>query len=226
MTENKKKLTSLEEAYEHFEEISGKRNDYFNLKDDGDTAVVRFIHAGKDDLDWAIVHEVRINGKKRYVKCTQEDDCPLCRKGSRTFLKLLLQLEVDGKPDELFTWERGKTFVPKIFALINEYGDLYRHKFEIIRHGVAGDEKTTYEIVHLGEDVIPFEELPERQEMIGENAYILDKPHATLVEIANGTYNPNISTGEGSNAPVDGYIPPSDNDAPPIKRVASDEEIF
>ena len=44
-------------------------SDFFILADDGDTARVRFLYDDPQggDMDFYLVHEVEIGGKKRYV---------------------------------------------------------------------------------------------------------------------------------------------------------------
>jgi hypothetical protein len=54
---------------------------FFKLPDDGDTAIVRFL---EDDISWAYVHEVPVEGRKwpDNVVCLDQDeegiDCPGC----------------------------------------------------------------------------------------------------------------------------------------------------
>ena len=45
----------------------GEGAEFFSLKDDGDTARVRLLYDQEDgsDLDYFLVHQVEINGKKR-----------------------------------------------------------------------------------------------------------------------------------------------------------------
>ena len=56
---------------------------YFSLKNDKDVARVRFLYNSADDIEGYAVHEVEIDGKKRYVNCLREynqplDTCPFC----------------------------------------------------------------------------------------------------------------------------------------------------
>jgi hypothetical protein len=56
---------------------------YFSLKDDGDTARVRFLYDSIEDVEGYCVHEVEIGDKKKYVNCLREygdpvDKCPFC----------------------------------------------------------------------------------------------------------------------------------------------------
>lgn len=179
------KVKSLEEAMERYG--NSDRNDFFSLKNDGDTAVVRFLYGGEEDLEWYIVHQVEIEGKKRWVQCPETSDCPLCKSGNKPQIKLFLQL-LDDKDGKVKTWERGKKFIPKILGIINRYGNLYSRKFEIQRNGKAGSTDTTYELYPLDPDSIKLEDLEERQELLGVNGFILQKEQEDLVKIAQGTY--------------------------------------
>ena len=51
---------------------------FFSLKDDGDTARVRFMYNGIDDVEAFAVHQIEgEDGRKRYVNCLREYRQPL-----------------------------------------------------------------------------------------------------------------------------------------------------
>ena len=124
---------------------------FFQLKNDKDVALVRFLYDSADDVEGYAVHEVEIDGKKRYVNCIREynqpiDDCPFCRERKPQFAKLWIPLfnEDEGKVQ---VWERGKKFFSKISGICaRTKGSIVQHTFEIERNGKAGDQQTTYEI--------------------------------------------------------------------------------
>ena len=129
---------------------------FFSLKDDKDTAQVRFLYDSIDDVEGFAVHEIEIDGKKRAVNCLREygaplDDCPFCKNGMPVRVKYyvpLLQL-ADNK---VVLWERGKKFGAKLSSMCSRYPHLVSHTFEIERNGKAGDQQTTYEIYETGQD--------------------------------------------------------------------------
>lgn len=184
------KFGSLQDAFKHFEENSGNGNNkFFTLKNDRDTAIVRFLHEGEEDLDWYIVHAVEIEDKKRYVKCAEASDCPLCKSGNKPQLKLFLQMVQKGDDEGVIrTWERGQKFIPKILSFINRYGNLCAQPVEIERLGKKGDTKTDYQLYPMEKDNKTLEELPKRQELLGENGFILQKSYSDMEKIANGSY--------------------------------------
>ena len=146
---------------------------FFSLKNNKDVAQVRLLYNGIDDVSGKSVHEIELNGKKRYVNCLREygdpvDVCPLCKAGSFVQVKYFIPLYViaiktnndnpDRVPpivtpvDSIMTWERGKKYGSKLTSIMSRYPDTVSHIFEIERNGKAGDQQTTYEIWETGTD--------------------------------------------------------------------------
>jgi len=129
---------------------------FFSLKNDGDTARVRFLYNGAEDVEGFAVHQVEVNGKKRYVNCIREtgdakDVCPLCAAGHFVTAKFFIPLyNVD--EDKTMVWERGKQFGSKLGSLCAHYPDLVQTEFEIERNGKSKDPQTTYEIYPCEKD--------------------------------------------------------------------------
>lgn len=154
---------------------------FFTLKDDGDVARVRFMYNSMEDVVGYAVHEVEIDGKKRYVNCLRsynepKSKCPFCNANSFQRAKLYIPL-YDIDADEVKIWERGKNFFAKMSALCARYSNaktpLVAHTFDVERHGKKGDTSTTYEIYETGADETTLEDLPEIPEVLG--TIILDK---------------------------------------------------
>lgn len=171
---------------------------YFSLRDDGDSAVVRFLYNQPDgsDIDYFLVHEVQIDGKKRYVSCnsvdengeSHPDDCPLCKAGNKPKEKLFLQLVASDNPEAVQVWERGSSFVSKIITYLNEFGNLSEVKIKIIRRGKKGDQKTQYEFMPMGKDNTRLEDLPQKQEL--EGSLIIKASIDEMNQMIAGTYTP------------------------------------
>ena len=130
---------------------------FFSLKGDGDSAIVRFLYNDIDDVEGYAVHEVEIDGKKRYVNCLREynqpvEDCPFCREKRYQVAKLFIPLynEDEGK---IQVWERGKKFFQKISGICSRYNKapIVSQTFEIVRNGKPGDKQTSYEIYRTDE---------------------------------------------------------------------------
>lgn len=171
-------------------------NDFFFLADDGDVASVRMLYDQPDgsDMDYYLVHEVEIDGKKRYVACNalsddgnslHTDNCPLCQAGYKRLEKLFIQLYIP-EEDAVKTWDRGRNFVQKIQTYINRYGSLVNYPIEIERKGKAGDSNTTYELFVMENDGMTLEDFPEKQELLG--TFILDVTAEDMEAMVEGTY--------------------------------------
>ena len=154
---------------------------FFTLKDDGDIATVRFMYNNMEDVVGYAVHEVEIDGKKRYVNCLRsynepKSKCPFCEANSFQRAKLYIPV-YDVEEDEVKIWERGKNFFAKMSSICARYSKadtpLVSHTFEIERRGKKGDTSTTYEIYETGCDETTLEDLPEIPEILG--TIILDK---------------------------------------------------
>ena len=173
---------------------------YFSLKNDKDVATVRFMYNSIDDVTGYAVHEVEIEGKKRYVNCLREynqpkDVCPFCRANKYTTAKLFVPIyNVD--EDRVQVWERGKKFISKISSICARYPDVVSHKFEIERNGKKNETTTTYEIYEVGKDETTLEDLPEQTQILGK--LVLDKTADDMEFFLENDYFPP----EGDEAPV------------------------
>lgn len=174
---------------------SGGSN-FFSLRDNGDTARVRFMYNSMKDVVGYAIHEVTIDGKRRPVNCLREynepkSKCPLCASGNFQRAKLYIPL-FDIDSGEVKIWERGKNFFQKISALCARYSSadvpLVAHTFDVERHGAKGDTATTYEIFETGSDDTRLEDLPEIPEVLG--SIILEKSYDDLAFYAENEYFP------------------------------------
>ena len=150
---------------------------FFYLKEDKEVAHVRFMYSGIEDVEGMSVHEVEINGKKRYVNCLREysdpiDKCPFCRAKKYTSAKLFVPL-YDVDTGNVKIWERGKKFFGKMSSICYRYKDTVSHVFEIERNGKKNDTSTTYEIYEIEHDDTKLEDLPDLPVILG--GLVLDK---------------------------------------------------
>lgn len=143
---------------------AGKSN-YFTLKDDKDTAIVRFLYNDINDVEGVATHEVEVDGKKVDVECIRKynepiHNCPLCEAGYRVNAKLFIPV-YDVNDKETKIWTRGKTFFSKLSSLCSRYNPLVSTPFEIERNGKKGDTNTTYETYPMQTDNARVEDFPE-----------------------------------------------------------------
>ena len=182
---------------------------YFSLKNDKDVAQIRFLYNGVDDVEGYAVHQVEIDGKKRYVNCLRDynepkDKCPFCRKNMFTTAKLFIPIyNID--QDRVQVWERGKKFISKISSICARYPNVVSHIFEIERNGKAGETTTTYEIYEVGKDDTTLEDLPEQKDVLG--TLILDKSADDMEFFLEN-----------------GYFPPDGDDMPVRRRSSNRDE--
>ena len=185
---------------------------YFSLKNDKDVARVRFMYNSIDDVEGYAVHEVEINGKKRYVNCLRAyneplSKCPFCEAKKFQTAKLFIPLyNVD--EDRMQIWERGKKFFAKISSICARYASkdsLCSHIFEIERNGKKGETSTTYEIYEVDRDDTKLEDLGEVQDPIG--TIILEKSSDDMAFYLEN-----------------GYFPPEGDEDMPVRRRGRSED--
>ena len=182
---------------------------YFSLKNDKDVARVRFMYNSIDDVEGYAVHQVEIDGKKRWVNCLREynqpiDTCPFCREKKFTSAKLFIPLyNID--EDRVQVWERGKKFISKISSVCARYPNVVSHVFEIERNGKPHETTTTYEIYEVDRDDTTLEDLPEASSPLG--TIVLDKSADDMEFFLDN-----------------GYFPPDGDEAPVRRRSNSDSD--
>lgn len=162
----------------------GGSGNYFSLKNDKDTAQVRFLYEGIGDVQGMSVHPIKTEGNdwEQTVNCLRKyndpmDVCPLCAAGYALKAKLYIPV-LDVETQEVKIWERGKNFFSKLSSLCTRYKPLCGTIFEIERVGKAGDMKTTYETYPISNDDSTLEDLPEAPIVLGTK--VLDKTAAEM----------------------------------------------
>lgn len=176
---------------------------FFSLQNDGDVAKVRFMYNKLEDIEGLAVHQIEIDGKKRYVNCLREygkpvDDCPFCKAGMFVQAKLFIPV-YDVESGQTKTWERGKKFFGKMASICSRYAskeDLVSHIFEVERHGKKGDTQTTYEIYDCEKDKISLEDLPDAPEIVGK--LVLDKSKEEMQYFLDYSEFPDANEGQSS----------------------------
>lgn len=196
--------------YDEAEKYGGQGGaGYFSLKNDKDVARVRFMYNSIDDVEGYAVHQVEIDGKKRYVNCLRSYNeplsaCPFCEHKEFQMAKLFIPLyDVDEQKAKI--WERGKKFFAKISSICARYDKLVSHIFEIERNGKKGETTTTYEIYEVDHDNTTLDDLPEIPQILG--GLILDKSADDMAFYLEN-----------------GYFPPEDDDMPVRRRESVRDE--
>lgn len=175
---------------------------FFNLQNDGDEAVVRFMVNSIEDLEILTTHDIYLDGKFRQISCVRNprdpiEKCPLCAKNEKikqtVFIKMLQYTnsptgEVEVKP---VIWQRNaSTYAFKIKGYLDNYGPLSQILCKVIRHGVKGDMKTTYDIIpNLSPMQFPQEKYPIVTEAFDNykalGRVVLDKSYDEITQYVN-----------------------------------------
>lgn len=145
---------------------------YFKLKDDGDIAIARINIGSTDDMNFASVHTLSMNGRWLKVSCHNPlgmngGSCALCSanasnpKGSisKAAKKLFIPMLVSYRDPNAATgyttpapviWDRPAAFSRELANKLMIAGDLRNTLVLITRNGKAGDMQTTYSV-----DILP-----------------------------------------------------------------------
>lgn len=181
-------------AYGESEKYYSSNSDLVILKDDGDIINVQFLFDSVEELDAYVCHEIKVNGKTRFVNCLREDindsvdDCPFCANGYK--LKPVFFLPVfDVDTREVKMWQRSKKFIDStISSLIRRSPDFSNHVFQIERMGKAGDTKTTYGVYPMDGQIEPFD-VSDLEPIDPIGGIILNKSYEECCEyIENGDF--------------------------------------
>lgn len=128
---------------------------YFQLKDDGDTALVRFLFDKEDDIDNFIrsVHVIEKDNRSVDVDCLRTpedpiDNCPFCQEKIRLQVRFYIPLW-DMDKEKVVWWTRSRAFIEKVIKQIREVDteSIAGTPFKIIRSGKAGSFDTSYEFI-------------------------------------------------------------------------------
>ena len=205
---------------------------FFTLKNDGDEAIVRFMHDDTNSFEILSTHSIQLNGKYRRVNCVRGPKdalsvCPLCEKGENTEYRFYIHLlQYVNNPDgtvsvEPKIWERSVSYANKLREYINNYGPMSDVICKIVRHGRAGDMKTEYEIIpNLSKQVyrddvfVKKEGLFEGYKTLGRA--VLEKNAAEIREYLNtGNFPaPTTTTPTPQTTTAPNWSAPADNDIP------------
>ena len=152
-------------SMEESDNYGAQKSNYFSLKDDKDTAHIRFLYNDINDVEGVATHEIEVNGKKMDVECLRNyneplEKCPLCAAGYKVNAKLFIPVYDEGSKESKI-WTRGKTFFSKLSSLCSRYNPLVATPFEVERNGKKGDTNTSYELYPLKSDDAIIEDFPE-----------------------------------------------------------------
>ena len=177
---------------------------FFNLKNDGDEAIVRIMHDSTASFDLVTTHPIKLGDKYRRVSCIRDpreplENCPMCKSGSKVQQRMYIHLIQYTKDDqgkiipEAKIWERSASYAVTIKNLIDEYGPLSDCIFKVRRNGKAGSMDTTYAILYGNPQVYRNEMYPKDESLFEGfsviGTMVLDKNFEELSEfLATGAF--------------------------------------
>ena len=192
---------------------------YFNLKTDGEEAIVRFMYDSSAEFNIFTYHHLQVNDKRRKIDCLRNphdpvDLCPLCASGNkaqrRFFIKLLQYIrQEDGSIKAVpKIWERSDVYATTLNNLFTEYGNISDCVFKVKRNGASGDVNTSYDIMFANpvvyksemyvKDTEAFKDFDFFKYIINqksaEDMMSLVKPKATETQPAQPTQQPSQPT--------------------------------
>lgn len=148
---------------------SSNGGSFFTLKDDKDTANVRFLYRTIDDINGYAVHKVTVGARQdgspneRYVNCLRAyneplENCPFCSAQMKVQARMFIKLfNIDA--NECQIWDRSKSYFQKLASLANHYNPLCDEIVEIERNGKTGDKKTEYMFYPIKNEPINLDEI-------------------------------------------------------------------
>lgn len=172
--------------YEDSENYGASKSNYFSLKDDKDTAVIRFLYNDFNDVEGVAVHEVKVGDKTMDVECLRTyneplEKCPFCNAEMKQNAKIFVPV-YDQTSKESKIWTRGKSFFQQLSSLCSRYNPLVSTPIEVERCGKKGDTSTTYQMYPMQSDKLLIQDFPEikpegicfQQKTVEEMNYYLD----------------------------------------------------
>ena len=194
----------------NFEQINSNNDSgtfqvgFFNLKNNGDEAIVRIMHDSVDSFDLVTTHPIQVGNKYRRVNCIRDprdpmDNCPLCKSGVKVQQRFYIHLiqyvndEQGNIVPQAKIWERSASYAVTIKNLIDEYGTLSDYIFKIRRNGEAGSMNTTYSIIFGNPQVYKPEFYPKDDSLFDGysvvGSAVMDKSFDELAEfVATGEF--------------------------------------
>lgn len=132
-----------------------KKINYFSLRDDKETARIRLLYKGAEDIEGYTVHRVKVGDYELPVNCLLEkdrpiDDCPFCRekyaKQARVYVPVF-----DESANEFKFWDRPNSFYGQLSGLCSRYPNIVSQVFEVERSGERGSNRPSYQFYPIGQ---------------------------------------------------------------------------
>lgn len=107
----------------------------------GESTEIRIIQP-LEELVSVYEHTEKINGRWMNIRCLGKENCPLCKAGKYASFRTYIPV-FDKKDERVKIYKASKTVGITLVGLAEEYGDLTKRDFKILRQGDG--LKTTYQ---------------------------------------------------------------------------------
>ncbi len=107
--------------------------EFFNLNNDGDSAIVRVLHSKVETIESVMIHKVEVNGKPKMVKCAG-DGCPICSDEKQPAKKIFVHL-FDYADEKEKIWCRTDKILTQFSEIEKDWGNISECVVRITRKG-------------------------------------------------------------------------------------------
>jgi hypothetical protein len=114
---------------------------HFNLNKKDDCAIIRLYHTSVKTIEHAIIHNIKVNDKKRSIKCIGEN-CPICKNGNNSIERVYIHL-FDYTDNKEKVWVRTDKILSQFETIEKDWGDLSKCVLKITR---LTDDFPKYEV--------------------------------------------------------------------------------
>lgn len=112
---------------------NSRQIEFFNLNNDGDSAIVRLLHSKVGTIESAGIHRISVDGKYKNVKCPGEG-CPICVDGTEPLDRIYVHL-FDYTDDKEKVWCRTSKILKQFEEIEKDWGNLSECVVRITRKG-------------------------------------------------------------------------------------------
>lgn len=106
---------------------------FFNLRNDGDCAVVRLLHSSTDTIESMETHRVTVDGKTKRIRCLGEN-CPACANSGESEKRIYVHLWNYDENKEM-VWDRTDKILEQFKTLQESWSPLNSAVIKIVRVG-------------------------------------------------------------------------------------------
>lgn len=124
--------------------------EYFNLREAGDTAIVRILHSGVHTIEIKNVHTIMEGAKRRIVNCVGQG-CPICASNNAPYERAYIHLW-DYTDNKEKIWSRTTKILEQFDQIAKSWGNLSNCVLQITR---KTKDFPTYDVIPVNPQAYP-----------------------------------------------------------------------